>query len=69
METTRDLFNKLRDTKGTFHAQMGTIMDRNGMDLTEFEEKDMHNNSTPVRKTSLDKMWRIFHPLDSTGVL
>ena len=32
---TRDLFKKMRDTKGTFHAKMGTIKDRNGMDLTE----------------------------------
>ena len=32
---TRDLFKKIRDTKGTFHANIGTIKDRNGMDLTE----------------------------------
>ena len=32
---TRDLFKKIRDTKGTFHAKMGSINDRNGMDLTE----------------------------------
>ena len=32
---TRDLFKKIRDTKGTFHAKMGTIKDRNGVDLTE----------------------------------
>ena len=37
MGKTRDLFKKIRDTKGTFHAQMGTIKDRNGMDLTEAE--------------------------------
>ena len=37
MGKTRDLFKKIRDTKGTFHAQMGTIKDRNGMDLTEKE--------------------------------
>ena len=35
---TRDLFNKIRDTKGTLHAKMGTIKDRNGMDLTEAED-------------------------------
>ena len=35
---TRDLFNKIRDTKGTFHAKMGTIKDRNDMDLTEAED-------------------------------
>ena len=37
MEKTRDLFKKIRDTKGTFHAKMGSIKDRNGMDLTEAE--------------------------------
>ena len=37
MGKTRDLFKKLRDTKGTFHAKMGSIKDRNGMDLTEAE--------------------------------
>ena len=37
MWKTRDLVKKIRDTKGTFHAKMGTIMDRNGMDLTEAE--------------------------------
>ena len=35
MGKTRDLFNKIRDTKGVFHAKVGTIKDRNGMDLTE----------------------------------
>ena len=35
---TRDLFNKIRDTKGTFHAKMGSIKDRNGRDLTEAED-------------------------------
>ena len=35
---TRDLFKKIRDTKGTFHAMMGTMKDRNGMDLTETED-------------------------------
>ena len=35
---TRDLFKKIRDTKGTFHAKMGTIKDRNGMDITEAED-------------------------------
>ena len=38
MGKTRDLFKKLRDTKGTFHAEMGTIKGRNGMDLTEAED-------------------------------
>ena len=58
MEKTRDLFKKIRDTKGTFHAKMGSIKDRNGMDLTEAEDiknrrqeyieelykKDVHNS-------------------------
>ena len=38
MGTTRDLFKKIRDTKGTFHAKMGSIKDRNGMDITEAED-------------------------------
>ena len=38
MGKTRDLFKKIRDTKGTFHAKMGTIKDRNGMDLTDAED-------------------------------
>ena len=56
MGKTRDLFQKIRDTKGTFHAKMGSVKDRNGMDLTEAEnikrqqeyteelyKKDLHN--------------------------
>ena len=57
MGKTRDLFKKIRDTQGTFHAKMGSINDRNGMDLTEAEDikkrwqeyteelykKDLHN--------------------------
>ena len=38
MEKTRDLFKKIRDTKGIFHAKMGSMKDRNGMDLTEAED-------------------------------
>ena len=38
MGKTRDLFKKIKDTKGTFHAKMGSIKDRNGMDLTETED-------------------------------
>ena len=38
MGNTRDLFKKIRDTKGTFHAKMGTVKDKNGMDLTEAED-------------------------------
>ena len=38
MEKTRDLFKKIRDTKGTLHVKMGSIKDRNGMDLTEAED-------------------------------
>ena len=38
MGKTRDLFKKIKDTKGTFHAKMGTINNKNGMDLTEAED-------------------------------
>ena len=41
MENTRDLFRKIRDTKGTFHAMMGSIKDRNGIDLTEAENEEL----------------------------
>ena len=46
MGKTRDLFKKIRDTKGTFHAKMGSIKDRNGMDVTEAEDiKKRRKNS------------------------
>ena len=52
MGKTRDLFKKIRDTKGTFHAKMGTIKDRNGMDLTEAEVlrsgKNTQKNCTKI---------------------
>ena len=51
MGKTRDLFNKIRDTKGTFHAKMGTIKDRNGMDLTEAED-------IKRREKKLKKRWQ-----------
>ena len=38
MGKTRDLFKKIRDTKGTFHAKMSTLKDKNGMDITEAED-------------------------------
>ena len=41
MRKTRDLFKKMRDVKGTFHAKMGTIKDRNGMDITEAEDNKL----------------------------
>ena len=61
MRKSRDLFKKVRDTKGTFHAKMGSIKDRNGMDLTEAEDikkrwqeyteelykKDLHDQDNP----------------------
>ena len=46
MEKTRDLFKKIRDTKRTFHAKMGPIKDRKGMDLTEAENKNTQKNCT-----------------------
>ena len=49
---TRDLFKKLIDTKGTFHAKMGTIKDRNGMDLTEAEDiKKIHRRTIQKRSS------------------
>ena len=54
MGKTTDLFNMIRDTKGTFHAKMGTIKDRNGMDLTEAEDtqKRRQQNRTIQKRSS-----------------
>ena len=52
MRKTRDLLKKIRDTKGTFHAKMGSIKDRNGMDLTEAEEEVARINRRTVQKRS-----------------
>ena len=54
MGKTRDLFKKIRDTKGTFHAKMDTIKDRNGMDLTEAEDtkKGWQEYNRTVQKRS-----------------
>ena len=54
MGKTRDLFKKIRDTKGTFHAKMGSIKGRNGMDLTEAEDiKKRWQEYTELYKTDL----------------
>ena len=53
MGKTRDLFKKIRDTMGTFHAKMGSIKDRNGLDLTEAEDiKKRWQEYTEVQKRS-----------------
>ena len=56
MGKTRDLFKIIRDTKGTFHAQMGTIKHRNGMDLTEAEDikkrwQEIHRRTVQKRSS------------------
>ena len=48
MGKTKDLFKKIRETKGTFHAKMGSIKDRNGMNLTEAE--DINNSGKNTQK-------------------
>ena len=53
MGKTRDVLKKLRDTKGTFHAKMGTIKDRNGMDLTEAEDKKRWQEYTELYEKDL----------------
>ena len=55
MGKTRDLFKKIRDTKGTFHAKMGSIKDRNGLDLTEAEDikKRWQENTEELSKRTL----------------
>ena len=55
MGKTRDLFNKIKNTKGTFHAKMGTIKDRNGMDLTEAE--DIKKSGKNIQKNCTKKLF------------
>ena len=57
MGKTRDLFKKIRDTKGTFHAKMGSIKDRNGRDLTESEDiKKRWQEYTELYKKDLHEL-------------
>ena len=58
MGKTRDLFKKIRDTKGTFHPKMGLIKDRNGMDLTESE--DIKNGGKNTQKNCTKKIFTIW---------
>ena len=60
MGKTRDLFKKIRDTKGTFHSKMGLIKDRNGMDLTEAE--DIKNIQSRIHRRTVQKD---LHDLDN----
>ena len=64
MGKTRDLLKKIRDNKGTFHAKMGSIKDRNGMDLTEAEDiKKRWHEYTELYKRDLR------HPDNLNGVI
>ena len=64
MRKTRDLFKKIRDPKGTFHAKMGTIKDRNGTDLTEAEnikkrwQEEQKNYTKELYKKDLYELYR-----------
>ena len=63
MTKARDLFKNIRDTKGTFHAKMGSIKDRNGMDLTEAEDKKRWQEYTELYKKELH------NPYNHDGVI
>ena len=65
MGKTRDLFKKIRDTKGTFHAKMGSIKDRNGMDLREAE--DTLSGSLENSAVATDWKWSVFIPIPRKG--
>ena len=60
MRKTRDLFKKIRDTKGTFHARMGSIKDRNGMDLTEAED---------LKKRRQEYTERLYKKISTTWII
>ena len=73
MGKTSDLFRKIRDTKGTFHAKMGTINDRNGKDLTEAEGiKKRWQEYTELYKKDLNDLDNhdgvVSHPAKHSGV-
>ena len=70
MGKTRDLFKKTRDTKGTFHAKMGSIKDRNGMDLTEAEDikKRWQEYTEKLYKKDLHKKY-LHDPDNHDGVI
>ena len=71
MGMTRDLFKKIRGTKGTFHAKMGSIKDRNGMDLTEAEDiKKRWQEYTELHKKDLHDLYNhdaVITQLDQTS--
>ena len=69
MGKTRNLFKKIRDTKGTFHAKMGSIKDRNGMDLTEAEDINRGGKNTQKNCTKLHKTAQELHPDNHDGVI
>ena len=56
MGKTRDLFKKIRDTKGIFHAKMGSIKDRNGIDLTEAEDIRRDGKNTQKNRTKMTQI-------------
>ena len=66
MGKTRDLFKKIRDTKGTFHAKMGSIKDRNCMDLTEVEDIKRWQEYTAAAAKSLQSCPTLCDPTDSS---
>ena len=62
MEKTRDLFKKTRDTKGTFHAKIGTIKERNSMDLTEADGEALYSQQTQDRELSVAQIMNSLLP-------
>ena len=70
MEKTRDLFTKIKDTKGIFHAKMGTIKDKNGLDLTEAEDikKRWQEYTEKLYKKDLHKKY-LHDPDNHDGVI
>ena len=66
MGKTRDLFKKIRDTKGIFHAKMSTVKDRNGMDLTEADDIKKRWQDTQKNYTKMIFMYQINTMVDHT---
>ena len=69
MGKTRDLFKKITDTKGTFCAKMGSIKDRNGMDLTEAEDIKKRWQEYTEKKVKVKSCPTLCDPVEPTGLL
>ena len=65
MGKTRDLFKKIKDTKGTFHAKMGSIKDRNGTVLTEADGEALYSHKKQDQELTVDQIMNFLLPIQT----